>query len=72
MATVLSLVIGIPAVWRFGVAGAVWGINTSDVLSWILLVWLLQQKVAGRASIIERLPWSKPTARPLAEDLPSQ
>ncbi len=55
LATAASLVIGIPATWFYGLSGAIWGTNVSDVLSWIFLVWILRRKAAGRSLGIERL-----------------
>jgi O-antigen/teichoic acid export membrane protein len=54
LATAASLIIGIPATWYYGLSGAIWGTNVSDLLSWIFLVWILRRKVAGRSLRIER------------------
>ena len=54
MATAVSLIIGIPATWFYGLPGAIWGTNVSDFLSWILLIWILRRKAAGRSLGIER------------------
>ena len=44
-ATVISLIVGIPATWAFGLRGAVWGINLSDVSSFFMVAYLLRRKV---------------------------
>lgn len=63
LSAVLSVVIGIPATWRFGVSGAVWGINSSDLLSWGLMVWMLRKNISGDTGFLDRLRWwSKPIA----------
>ena len=54
LATAASLIIGIPATWFYGLSGAIWGTNVSDLLSWVFLVWILRRKVAGRSLRIER------------------
>jgi O-antigen/teichoic acid export membrane protein len=53
-ATAASLIIGIPATWFYGLSGAIWGTNVSDLLSWVFLVWILRRKMAGRSLGIER------------------
>jgi O-antigen/teichoic acid export membrane protein len=54
LATAASLIIGIPATWYYGLSGAIWGTNVSDLLSWFFLVWILRRKMAGRSLGIER------------------
>lgn len=44
IATSLSLVIGIPATYRYGLWGAILGINVSDLLSLILMLYLLRRR----------------------------
>jgi O-antigen/teichoic acid export membrane protein len=46
-ATVISLVVGVPATWALGLSGAVWAITLSDVASFFMVVYLLRRKVAG-------------------------
>lgn len=54
LSTVVSLLVGVPATWMFGLSGAIWGTNVSDLLSWIFLIWLLRRKMAGRSFNLER------------------
>lgn len=54
LATAASLIIGIPATWYYGLSGAIWGTNVSDLLSWIFLVWMLRRRMAGRSLGLER------------------
>ena len=54
LSTAASLVIGIPATWYYGLSGAIWGTNVSDLLSWVFLIWMLRRKMAGRSLGIER------------------
>jgi len=49
-ATVVSLVVGIPALWAFGLPGVVWGINLSDASSFLVVVYLLRRKVRNGAN----------------------
>jgi len=44
----VSLVVGIPATWAFGVAGAVWAQSLSSVVSFIVAVFLLRRKLDYR------------------------
>jgi len=44
-ATIVSLLVGIPAARAFGVAGGIWGINVSDAVSFFMVVMLLKRKV---------------------------
>jgi len=46
VATVLSLVIGVPATRVYGLWGAILGVNVSDGVSWLMLVFLLRRKTA--------------------------
>ena len=46
IATVGSLLIGVPATWFFGLKGAIWGSNAADVFSFVALWWALQRKLA--------------------------
>jgi Na+-driven multidrug efflux pump len=70
LATVGSLLIGIPATWWFGVTGAIWGTNVSDFLSWVTLVWILRRKMAGRSISLERLAFWKAAPAALPEESP--
>jgi O-antigen/teichoic acid export membrane protein len=72
LATFLSLLIGVPASWAFGVTGAVWGSNLADVLSFVIVFIVLRRKVTGRASSIEGLVrWKRPAAPVLSDELPA-
>lgn len=71
LATFLSLLIGIPASWAFGVGGAVWGTNLADALSWVIVFIVLRRKIAGRLDDIERFFWWKRPAQALTEELPA-
>ena len=44
-ATAISLVVGVPATWAFGLRGAVWGINLSDTSAFLMVVYLLRRKL---------------------------
>jgi len=46
VATLGSLVIGVPATWAFGLKGAIWGSNAADVFSFVALWVVLQRKLA--------------------------
>lgn len=72
LSTVASLVIGIPATRIFGLSGAIWGTNVSDLLSWVFLIWLLRRKMAGRSFNFERF-LERRGRRPqaLAEEFPA-
>jgi len=73
LATVASLVIGVPATWAFGLPGAIWGTNVSDLLSWMILVWMLRRKMAGRSLRIESFSlWKGSAAQPLPEEFPAE
>ncbi len=53
-ATCVSLVVGIPATWKFGLTGAIWGSNVADICSFLFIVIILQRKIAGRSGMAER------------------
>lgn len=68
LATFLSLLIGIPASWAFGVSGAVWGSNLADILSWVTVFVLLRSKTTGQVSGIERFVGWKRTVAPILSE----
>ncbi|MBZ5571456.1 MAG: hypothetical protein LAO09_06210 [Acidobacteriia bacterium] len=71
LATVASVLIGVPATWAFGVSGAIWGTNVSDLLSWMILVWLLRRRMAGKSLGIDRFAWWRSTgSQTLPEEFP--
>jgi O-antigen/teichoic acid export membrane protein len=55
LATVLSLLIGVPATWAFGLKGAIWGSNLADVLSLIFVVVVLRRKIVSHAQNQENI-----------------
>jgi len=69
LATFLSLLVGIPISWAFGVGGAVWGTNLADALSWIIVFVVLRRKIAGRVGSIERFISWKSAAQTVPEGL---
>ena len=70
VATFLSLVIGIPAAWKFGVSGAVWGTNLADLLSFVMVMIVLRRKIAGLPDIGEKLArWRDARAAALPEEM---
>jgi len=72
LATFLSLLIGIPASWAFGVTGAVWGSNLADVLSWVIVFIVLRRKISGRVGSLERwILWKRPGGAILPDELPA-
>ena len=46
LATGVSLIVGIPATWKYGLTGAIWGSNTADIFSFIFIVIILRRKIA--------------------------
>jgi O-antigen/teichoic acid export membrane protein len=46
LATGVSLIVGIPATWRYGLTGAIWGSNTADIFSFIFIFIILRRKIA--------------------------
>ncbi len=46
VASVISVVVGVPATRAFGVAGAVWAMNASDAVAVLTLVFLLRLRLA--------------------------
>ena len=59
IATVGSLLIGVPATWFFGLKGAIWGSNAADVFSFVALWWALQRKLAtaGPEEVAAQSKW---------------
>ena len=45
-ATCISLLVGVPATWAFGLKGAIWGSNAADILSLAALLFMLRRKLA--------------------------
>jgi O-antigen/teichoic acid export membrane protein len=72
LSTVASTIVGIPATRIWGLTGAIWGMNVSDLLSWMFLIWLLRRKMAGRSFKFERfLEQRQPGAQALPEEVPA-
>lgn len=68
IATFLSLLVGVPAAWKFGLNGAIWGTNLADFLSLVIVIVVLRRKITGRSGILEKLvPRKRATATALAE-----
>lgn len=55
LATGLSLVVGVPATWAFGLKGAIWGSNLADVLSLVFVLIVLRRKIASRTPDTEQV-----------------
>jgi O-antigen/teichoic acid export membrane protein len=73
LATFLSLLIGVPAAWAYGLSGAIWGTNLADLLSLVIVVVVLRRKIAGQSGFLERfVPWKRSTATTLAEEIPAE
>lgn len=72
LSTVASTIVGIPATRIWGLTGAIWGMNVSDLLSWMFLIWLLRRKMAGRSFSFERfLERREAPPQALAEEFPA-
>lgn len=67
IATLGSLVVGVPATWAFGLKGAIWGSNAADVFSFVALWWVLQRKLAQGSTLTIQTKWSgsKTSVRPV-------
>ena len=67
IATLASLVVGVPATWAFGLKGAIWGSNAADVFSFVALWWVLRHKLAQGSTLTIRTRWSgaKKSVRPV-------
>jgi O-antigen/teichoic acid export membrane protein len=50
IATLASLLIGVPATWVFGLKGAIWGSNLADIFSLVALFLALRHKLATQGS----------------------
>jgi O-antigen/teichoic acid export membrane protein len=72
LSTIASTIVGIPATRIWGLTGAIWGMNVSDLLSWMFLIWLLRRKMAGRSFKFERF-LERQEVRPqgLPEEVPA-
>lgn len=46
IATLASLVVGVPASWAFGLKGAIWGSNAADLFSLLALLVVFRRKLA--------------------------
>jgi O-antigen/teichoic acid export membrane protein len=73
LSTVASTLVGIPAAKIWGLTGAIWGMNVSDLLSWMFLIWLLRRKMAGRSFNFERFLERHESRQPqaLPEEFPA-
>ncbi|HTZ98140.1 MAG TPA: hypothetical protein VMB18_17185 [Terriglobales bacterium] len=73
LSTVASTIVGIPAAKIWGLTGAIWGMNVSDLLSWMFLIWLLRRKMAGRSFNFERFLERRESRSPqaLPEEFPA-
>jgi O-antigen/teichoic acid export membrane protein len=47
VATIASLVVGIPATWFWGLKGAIWGSNIADVTSLVMVFVVVRRKVSS-------------------------
>jgi len=71
LAAAASLLVGVPSTYLFGVSGAIWGVNVSDFLSWMILVWILRRKMAGRSIGLGRFAsWGTAGPQALSEEFP--
>ena len=51
-AAIASLAIGIPATWFFGLRGAIWGTNVSDIASFAAVSFLLYRKLQAHTPLL--------------------
>jgi O-antigen/teichoic acid export membrane protein len=73
LATFLSLLVGVPAAWKWGLSGAIWGTNLADLLSLVIVVAVLRRKITGDSGILERfVPWKRAAAATLPEEVPAE
>jgi O-antigen/teichoic acid export membrane protein len=76
-ATVVSLMIGVPATWAFGLNGAIWGSNLADILSFVALFVVLRHKLAAHTSSdsgsrLERLKAAADVRPNVAMEIPEE
>jgi O-antigen/teichoic acid export membrane protein len=70
LATGLSLLIGVPATWAFGLKGAIWGSNLADVLSLLFVVVVLRRKIASQPEHFpEGSRWEAASPQSLASEV---
>jgi O-antigen/teichoic acid export membrane protein len=77
VATVASLLIGVPLTWFFGLNGAIWGSNLADIFSLAALMVVLRRKlaalpVANVDSRSERLKVAGEVRHTLAMEIPEE
>ncbi len=72
LATVLSLLVGIPATWAFGLKGAIWGSNLADVLSMVAVTVVLRRRIAGRDDMVGPARWWNMTKQPMPSEIPGE
>jgi len=71
LATCMSLVIGVPITWKFGLAGAVWGVNLADVFSWVIVLVVLRRKITGQLDTSGRMTsWKGGSSPAMTTELP--
>ena len=71
LATGLSVLVGIPATWIWGLKGAIWSGNLADVLSMVIVVVVLRLKLAGRNVSLKEIPfWRAAPKQPLPGEIP--
>jgi O-antigen/teichoic acid export membrane protein len=44
VASVLSLVVGVPATWAFGLWGVVWSVIVANIAAFLISMYILQRK----------------------------
>jgi O-antigen/teichoic acid export membrane protein len=72
IATVLSLLVGVPATWFFGLKGAIWGGNLADILSLVIVVWILRRKIHSHSVLSKQVPsWNGPDPQTLPAEVPT-
>jgi O-antigen/teichoic acid export membrane protein len=73
LATVLSLLVGVPATWAFGLKGAIWGSNLADVLSLVFVVVVLRRKIASQSQSTDNIvSWKEATPLRVSGDSHSE
>jgi len=60
ISAILSLAVGVPLTWKFGLQGAVWGTNISDGAAFVLLLLILKWTTtsASASAVKRRAAWS--------------